>query len=119
MSTPIEGVAPSNPDRAESLARSTIAARAEACHDLLIRSSDFLHVYKDGGTRWVRLRDLTGRFNIWTSNMGAFAALHASLDYRLRDLADVKELILDHLENMVDGIDRCEDTIPLKSSGIR
>lgn len=114
MLFPTEGVAPSDPDHAESLARLTITERAEVFRDRLIQSSNSLHGYKDGGTRWTRHRDLTGRFNIWASNIGAFAPLHASLDYRLRDLADVKDLILDHLENMVDGLNRCEVTMYLE-----
>lgn len=111
MPSPNEGVASSDPDHAEPLARLTIAARAEAFGERLIESSDRLQGYKDGGTRWTTQRDLTGRFNIWASNIGAFAPLHASLDYRLRDLADVKDLILENLENMVDGLDQCEVTI--------
>lgn len=111
MLPPSEGVAPSESDT-ETLARSTIAASAEACHNLFIRCSDLLHGYNDGGTRWARLRDLTGRFNIWASNLGVFATLHASLDYRLRDLTDVKKVVLEQIEYMGDGMDRCKDAIP-------
>lgn len=108
MPTSNEGPAPNDPDPNKTLTRSTIAARAEAWRELMIQSSDLLHGYQDGGMRWARLRDVAGRFNLWASNMGVFARLHASLDYRLRDLADVKELILEQLVYMVDGLDRCK-----------
>lgn len=111
MSTRSEGAVPSGPDSTETLARSTIAASAEAWRELLTQSSDLLHGYRDGGTRWARLRDVSGRFNLWASNMGVFAAVHASLDYRLRDLADAKELILEQLDYMMEGLARCEGTI--------
>lgn len=94
----------------EAFAHATIAEGAEACRSLLVEASDSLHGFKDGAAHWARLRDVTGRFNLWASNIGAFAALHASLDYRLRDLADAKELILEHLENMSDGLTQCENT---------
>lgn len=111
MLSPSNVLGSSDPERAKSLACSTIAERAEECRDLLIESADLMHGYNDGGTHWAKLRDLSGRFNIWASNMGVFAALHASLDYRLRDLEDMKELILEHLENMVDGLARCKNPV--------
>lgn len=85
-----------------------IGKQAEACRDLLLNAFDSLRGLNDGGIRWARLRDLTGRFNMWASNMGAFAALHSSLDYRLRDSTDVKELIIEHLDSMVDRVESRE-----------
>ena len=96
---------------AEDLARPTIAACAQECHKSLHHSFELLHGYQDGGKRWSRFRDLMGRFNIWASNMGVFATLHASLDYRLRDLEEVKELKLEHLRNMLDRTYQCKDMV--------
>jgi hypothetical protein len=104
-------VASSSPSHDEELSRPTIAACAQECRGSLHNSLDLLNGYHDGGTRWSTLRDLIGRFNIWASNMGVFATLHASLDYRLRDLGDVKELILEHLCNMVDRLNQCKEML--------
>lgn len=93
---------------AEELPQPTIASCAQDCHDSFFNSFDLLNGYQDGGTRWSTLRDLIGRFNIWSTNMGVFATLHASLDYRLRDLTDVKELILEHLRNILDRLNQCK-----------
>ncbi|CAK7232994.1 hypothetical protein SEUCBS140593_008452 [Sporothrix eucalyptigena] len=101
-SSPSECIAPSSePDPTETLAGVTIASRAEECRDSMFKSTDFLHKYEDGGTRSAKMRDLIGRFNIWASNMGVFAAFHASLDYRLRDLEEAKVLMLEHLDSML------------------
>ncbi|CAK7237594.1 hypothetical protein SBRCBS47491_010034 [Sporothrix bragantina] len=107
-SPPSECIAPSSePDPTETLPGATIASRAEECRDAMFKSTDFLHKYEDGGTRSAKMRDLTGRFNIWASNMGVFAAFHASLDYRLRDLEEAKVLMLEHLDSMLKRTSRC------------
>jgi hypothetical protein len=41
-----------------------------------------------------------GRLNIWTSNVGALANKNASLDYRLRNSHDIKEMIIQLLQLM-------------------
>ncbi|OCL13226.1 hypothetical protein AOQ84DRAFT_416491 [Glonium stellatum] len=41
-----------------------------------------------------------GRFNIWTSNIGVFATLKLSLDYRLRDASDIRDLVLRLLDSL-------------------
>lgn len=104
-----EGTAPANnPRLANALARQSIVALAEVCRDSLQKSCRLLNDYRDDGTRSIKMRDLVGRFNVWASSTGALATLHASLDYRLRDLPDVKELLLDHLRNMADLIRQCK-----------
>jgi hypothetical protein len=40
------------------------------------------------------------RFNLWASNIGVFAARHASLDYRLRTALTVRVTIEGNLENI-------------------
>lgn len=101
-------VASSSPGHAEELSLPDIASRAQECRASFFNSFNLLNGYQDGGTRWSTLRDLIGRFNIWSTNMGVSATLHASLDYRLRDLTDVKELILEHLCNILDRLNQCK-----------
>ena len=50
--------------------------------------------------------DQLARFRIWAGNIGVNAKLHASLDYRLRDSKEARELTLDLLEVLHDHIRR-------------
>lgn len=52
------------------------------------------------------LIDELGRFRLWASNIGVFAQVHASLDFRLRELPDVIELFLTQLHNIRDRLDQ-------------
>lgn len=99
-------VAPFDAGPAESLDHSTIATRAEACRKLLSQCSDSLRGYKEGDKRWITLRNLSEKFNIWALNMGVFAALHDSLDYRLRDLDEVEQLIREQMDYICRGMNR-------------
>lgn len=44
-----------------------------------------------------RLQDEFVRFKLWESNIGVFADVHASLDFRLREIPDVAELFVRQL----------------------
>ena len=46
------------------------------------------------------VEDQFGRFRIFASNVGVFAAGHASLDYRLRSSEDVQEVALRLLRSL-------------------
>lgn len=46
------------------------------------------------------LHDELVRFKLWESNIGVFAHVHASLDFRLRDVPDVAELFLRQLDTI-------------------
>lgn len=84
-----------------SPAAASIAALAEECCNLLNEPSNKLRDYdQDDGTRWAKLQDLKGRFNMWASNTNAFATHDVSLDYRLRDLPDARDLISGHLQTI-------------------
>ncbi|KAL2816179.1 hypothetical protein BDW59DRAFT_166463 [Aspergillus cavernicola] len=50
------------------------------------------------------IEDQVGRFSIWASNIGVFAATRASLDYRLREAEDVQRLILGLLKTLDESI---------------
>ena len=52
--------------------------------------------------------DQLGRFRIWAKNIGVFAEGHASLDYRLRDSAEVRLLMVDQLETLQNSVQRGE-----------
>ncbi|QSZ30694.1 hypothetical protein DSL72_000252 [Monilinia vaccinii-corymbosi] len=46
------------------------------------------------------LENELGRFKIWAGNLGVFAPGRASADYRLRDDADVKEVLIQMLDRL-------------------
>jgi hypothetical protein len=81
----------------------TIAGRAELCSELF---RDSLEILRDQGlsASWIQFRDQFGRFNIWCSSIGVFASLHASMDYRLRDLPDARDLVIENLDLIVDRL---------------
>jgi hypothetical protein len=54
------------------------------------------------------IEDQLGRFSIWTSNIGVFAPTRASLDYRLRGVADLHRLVRGLLRTLNEHIQRCE-----------
>ncbi|KAF3768408.1 hypothetical protein M406DRAFT_71420 [Cryphonectria parasitica EP155] len=91
-----EGITPSS----NSDLTNTIAARAKKCRDLLMTSYNSLRSYQDGGTQWVRVRDLAGWFNIWATEMDAFTAL----DDELLGQPDARRLIQEILEIMEDSL---------------
>jgi hypothetical protein len=49
-------------------------------------------------TTFAAVRDQYQRFKIWSSNIGVFAELRASLDFRVREYDDIKEIFLGHLQ---------------------
>lgn len=48
----------------------------------------------------LELENELGRFKIWAGNLGVFAPGRASADYRLRDDADVKEVLIQMLDRL-------------------
>ncbi|KAL6715525.1 hypothetical protein ACLMJK_006486 [Lecanora helva] len=55
--------------------------------------------------------DQLGRFRIWAKHIGVFAKGHASLDYRLRDSAEVRLLMIDQLGTLQSSVQKGEKTI--------
>lgn len=78
----------------------SIAAIAYSCADLFNKSLADAHqpdeaMEKKTAPGLVEFLDTqSGRFRIWAASIGVFASEHASLDYRLRESATVKELLL-------------------------
>lgn len=50
------------------------------------------------------LIDLLGRFNIWAGNIGAGKRGRASLDYRLREAAYIKEAVVQILRSLTESV---------------
>jgi hypothetical protein len=46
------------------------------------------------------LKDELGRFRIWVENAGAHRSGRVSLDYRLREAPEVKEVVLELMNNL-------------------
>lgn len=67
------------------------------------------HLYSD-------LQDELVRFKLWESNIGVFADVHASLDFRLREVPDVAELILRQLDTIEERLDQGTCYFPLRTN---
>ncbi|KAF2230784.1 hypothetical protein EV356DRAFT_324935 [Viridothelium virens] len=61
----------------------------------------------------LRAEDQRARFEMWAGNIGAFADGHASLDYRLRDTEDARELMVEFLRTLWDFLRRAIDALRL------
>ncbi|KAG6356100.1 hypothetical protein INS49_015485 [Diaporthe citri] len=48
----------------------------------------------------IELQDELGRFNLWAGNIGVFAPLQASLDFRLIDVPDIRAQFLRQLDTL-------------------
>ncbi|KAL5085404.1 hypothetical protein Trisim1_010631 [Trichoderma cf. simile WF8] len=68
----------------------TIRERATTCVDLFSQAV-LLLAQTESSEDHNSLLDEFSRFKLWTSNIGVFADLHSSLDYRLRDFIDIKD----------------------------
>ncbi|KAF1985819.1 hypothetical protein K402DRAFT_464139 [Aulographum hederae CBS 113979] len=81
----------------------TIFEAAEQCverfHECLTQLQ-----YMQDGTGSALVEDQYGRFSIWISNIGVFAPGHASMDYRLREAADIKDLVVRLLDTLLGHI---------------
>lgn len=54
------------------------------------------------------VEDQLGRFSIWSANIGVFSRYRASLDYRLRGVADVQRLVRGLLWTLNEHIQECK-----------
>jgi hypothetical protein len=52
------------------------------------------------------LEDECIRFKLWAYNIGVFAEVQLSLDYRIRELPEVKDQFLDHLDTIESRLDQ-------------
>lgn len=52
------------------------------------------------------LQDEFVRFKLWGSNIGVFADVHTSLDFRLREIPDVAELFLRQLDTIEERLNQ-------------
>lgn len=50
------------------------------------------------------LVDFIGRFNVWAGNIGAGQQGRASLDYRLREAAYIKEAVIQTLRYLTEAV---------------
>ena len=46
------------------------------------------------------INDQVGRFRIWAGNIGLYADASASLDYRVQDIPQIKNLIVQQLDGL-------------------
>lgn len=76
--------------------------KTQACRDLLTRGAAEHLVKSATDDEWYgnRLAD----FNLWAAGLGASKTGHASLEYRLRDRLDVKEIIQGLLDDLYESL---------------
>jgi hypothetical protein len=79
-----------------------IVRRARACRELFIECLSNEALMKD---EWSenRLAD----FNLWVTGLSATTVGHASLDYRLRNHEDIRDMISDLLDELQDTLMEC------------
>lgn len=98
---------PSLPDMENPSTQRAVSEPARQCVDLfhqcLSQSQQLGHGPSDA-----LVEDQCGRFMIWASNIGVFAAGHASMDHRLREAPDIKDLLIRLLEVLLGHIDKSE-----------
>lgn len=68
----------------------TIREHAATCLDLFSEAV-LLVAQTESSNDQNGLLDEFGRFKLWMSNIGVFATLQSSLDYRLRDFGDIRD----------------------------
>lgn len=77
----------------------TIQDEAKECRSLL--ADTMVHLSRhDPLFIGVELQDESGRFNLWAGNIGVFAPLQASLDYRLIDVPEIRSQFLRQLDTL-------------------
>lgn len=77
----------------------TIQREARECRSLLADTLAHLSRH-DPLSIGIELQDELGRFNLWAGNIGVFAPLQASLDFRLIDVPDVRTQFLRQLDTL-------------------
>jgi hypothetical protein len=77
----------------------TIQAEARECRGLLADTMVHLSQH-DPLSIGVALQDELGRFNLWAGNIGVFAPLQISLDFRLIDVPEIKGQFLRQLDTL-------------------
>ncbi|CZR60318.1 uncharacterized protein PAC_10214 [Phialocephala subalpina] len=79
----------------------TIAGHAAACVRAFDQclSRDVMPSHDNGWTE-----DQLAGFNIWVTNLGVFAHGHASVDHRLRDCEDIRNLMLQLLDALRENL---------------
>lgn len=77
----------------------TIQEEAKECRSLLTDIMIHLTRY-DPFSIGTDLQDELGRFNLWAGNIGVFALLQASLDFRLIDVPDISAQFLRQLDTL-------------------
>jgi len=79
--------------------RHAILRLYRACMESFIFLADIV-----GGSEFrnvsTSLQDELGRFRIWVENAGAHRSGRVSLDYRLREAPEVKEVVLELMNNL-------------------
>lgn len=80
----------------------TIGECSKKCLLLFSKIDDIVWDLQYNDARRIQntFQDELSRFKLWASNIGVFADVHASLDFRIRELPDVAELFLRQLDTI-------------------
>jgi hypothetical protein len=77
----------------------TIRERSKACFELFNQCSRAARVLEEDDADGVKdnLEDEFARFRLWLSNIGVFADVQLSLDFRVREIPDLRDMFLKQL----------------------
>jgi hypothetical protein len=80
----------------------TIGERSKRCFDLFTETSNAVWHPERGDNDRVNksISDEFARFRLWVSNIGVFADVQLSLDFRVREITDLRDLFLRHLDTI-------------------
>jgi hypothetical protein len=83
----------------------TIRERATGCFQLFkdcLKSYTPAEARQQHDTQAVKdsIEDEFARFRLWLSNIGVFADTQLSLDFRVREIPDLRDLFLKHLDTI-------------------
>lgn len=77
----------------------TIFSVAESCEEAFTKLLDSDPLLQAENIELAEaLEDDKAQFKLWATHIGAFAEYHASLDYRLRESENVRQLLLSQLD---------------------
>jgi hypothetical protein len=78
----------------------TIREHSKRCFQLFTDCSNAVSQQELDAAEKVKIgvKDEFSRFRLWLSNIGVFAELQLSLDFRVRDAPDIKDLFLKQLD---------------------
>src|SRR5271154_170858 len=78
----------------------SISSRAKACLDLFQKCLSKLQTHTEGHQAGLLVENQEGSFRIWAHSIGIFGHPRGSLDTRLRDAPEDRDILLDLIDTL-------------------